>query len=312
MYATSICTADSFHLVVLGRIPTTIAEDTARGKITKLVEMDTNKSAIGDKDGQSTIKLFSIGGVLYMQPSQPEVPAANSDDNTTVVLRLDSTGVSDTATQNIDITGIQEDIPSQQASIPETMGGAEGYRVIDGTEVSAGEVTYQVRDNVAEEASMGASSLQGENGAGEGGHVVVVRDDGIKSGQPRKIICYIHGELPSNVTNDMTFIQQIIDKTGVVNTQENLGTPGENTTVQTVVASDMNVQTLSETATTQLIEGLDPQFSTNVVYSIPTSMISNNPASLGFDTLIQDATNDDQAVVITTDLSAEDSGTITH
>ena len=45
---------------------------------------------------------------------------------------------------------------------------------------------------------------------GEGGHIVVVRDDGTETGQPRKIVCYIHGDLPTNVTNDVNLLQEII------------------------------------------------------------------------------------------------------
>ena len=237
-----------------------------------------------------------------MQPSQSGVSAARPD-----ALGLDSTGVSETATPTA-IANVQQSqyMPTEQASPEESVSAPEAYTAVEGSEVSTGEVAYQIADNVDETST---SNLQVENGTGEGGHVVVVRDDGAKSGQPRKIICYIHGDLPSNVTSDMAFIQQIIDKTEVVHAEDTSTTTDENTTVQAVVAGDVNVPSPSEITGAQVMEGLDQQF-TNVVYGIPTTVNSNNATSLGFDTLIQDATNEDQVVVITTDLHSEDSGTL--
>ena len=130
----------------------------------------------------------------------------------------------------------------------------------------------------------------GEN-TGEGGHIVVVRDDGIETGQPRKIICYIHGDLPDNATNDINFIQEIINKTGVVD-NANVSSDASDGLSATIAPNQMVTAAPNDVVGTQ-VEDLNPQVS-DTVYSVPTSLESSNSVSLGLEILAQNAVNENQ------------------
>ena len=228
-----------------------------------------------------------------MQPSQEETADVEADANPTVVLQFDSAQTSNAATDNIPMA--QANVHAQQfpGSVNSgTVPSSEDFAVVTNDEISA-ETTYQMAyDNAEQVTNTGEETPQevGEN-TGEGGHIVVVRDDGIETGQPRKIICYIHGDLPDNATNDINFIQEIINKTGVVD-NANVSSDASDGLSATIAPNQMVTAAPNDVVGTQ-VEDLNPQVS-DTVYSVPTSLESSNSVSLGLEILAQNAVNENQ------------------
>ena len=257
--------------------------------------IEPNRLVGADGSGLATVKLFSFGGDLYMQPGQEEPAGVEGDANPTVVLQFDSAQMSNAATGSIPMA--QSNLTAQQfpdAVSSETVPSTEDFAVVNSGENSE-ETTYEmVYDNTEQTATSGDETPQevGEN-TGEGGHIVVVRDDSTETGQRRKIICYIHGDLPANATNDMDFIQEIINKTGVVD-NASVSSDASDGLDATVATNQMTASPSSDFVGTQA-QDLNSQVS-DIVYSVPTSVESSNSISLGLEILAQNAVNENQIV----------------
>ena len=141
---------------------------------------------MGSTDQQSTIQLFAQAGDLYL------INTAQSEDNAADASTAQTPGNDPDDTRNN-----QEDAETTQT-----------LKNIDN------ETTTETIGVVGPDAGS-AVAPQSEISPPPGGHMVIVRDDGSRTGQPKKIICYIHGDLPSDFANDAAFLQQIIDKTVV-------------------------------------------------------------------------------------------------
>ena len=281
-------------------------EDVAQDRMKKMVKIATNRPPIVDKDNKSTIKLFSFGGTLYMKPSQSEMNVAKAVGNVTANSSVLGRVLRDTDAPNIataDAPLVQPSIhaqpplPPEQSNTEEMVSAIEGYNLLSGNEVSAtGNGTYQMEHNTTEAVTAPSETAGQEvdKSTAKGGHVVVVRDDGLKSGQRRQIICYIHGDLPSNITSDMTFIQQIIDKTKVNNVNISDVTSSSDDNAAQVETNDVIASTSTQTLD---ISDIDPQLA-GIVYNVPTSVDSNCAMSLGLDTMKQDTISEDQGPVI--------------
>ena len=251
-----------------------------------------NRLVGADGSGLPTVKLFSFGGDLYMQPGQEETTGVEEDANPTVVLQLDSAEMSNAITENIPM--VESNLTAQH--FPDTINSITVPSTEDFAVVNSGEETaYQTAYDNAEQAATSSDETPQEVGenTGEGGHIVVVRDDGTETGQPRKIICYIHGDLPANATNDMNFIQEIINKTGVV---DNVSVSSDASDgLNATVATDQMVAAASSDFVGTEAQDLNSQVS-DIVYSVPTNVESSNSISLGLEILAQNAVNDNQIV----------------
>ena len=227
-----------------------------------------------------------------MQPGQEETTGVEEDANPTVVLQFDSAQMSNAATDNIPMA--QSNLTAQQ--FPDTINSETVPSTEDFTVVNSGEeTTYQTAYGNVEQAMTSSDETAQEVGdnTGEGGHIVVVRDDGTETGQPRKIICYIHGDLPANATNDMNFIQEIISKTGVVDNDSVSSDASDG--LNATVATNQMVAAASSDFVEIEAQDLNSQVS-DIVYSVPTSVESSTSVSMDLEILAQNAVNENQIV----------------
>ena len=89
------------------------------GRVKKYVKIGPNRSVIADENAHPTVKLFSIGGELYMQPSHEGTSGGESDENPTVVVQFDSNQNADLSTGGTSATPVAHSVP------PETLNQTE-------------------------------------------------------------------------------------------------------------------------------------------------------------------------------------------